>query len=279
MTGLFMMSGCAPAEKQLQPWGSTVLDRIGFNFQDTDMDKGEVEGDLVLELDASLKPSGAVSYVVYWSGSARSSDKGATLTEVSIQNAKRVLYAVPQNTPVAGEYFLLFLKDKAGKEIFSGKSVAVVDEAEAAKEEAPQMKTVDTPQPEVAPVTPDASAAPDVAAGQPLVILIDNVLFEFDKTTLKEGYKADLKAKLGSLEGKDTVKLQISGHADERGSNEYNMALGSRRAFAVKRYLISLGFRAENINVSSYGEEQPVDRGHNEAAWEKNRRAETKVVE
>jgi peptidoglycan-associated lipoprotein len=69
-----------------------------------------------------------------------------------------------------------------------------------------------------------------------------------------------------------TVKIQIEGHCDERGTNEYNLALGERRANSAKKYLISLGMPADQISTISYGEEKPLDPGHNEEAWAKNRR-------
>ena len=68
------------------------------------------------------------------------------------------------------------------------------------------------------------------------------------------------------------VKIQIEGHCDERGTIEYNLALGERRANSAKKYLISLGMPADQISTISYGKEKPLDSGHNEEAWAKNRR-------
>jgi peptidoglycan-associated lipoprotein len=68
------------------------------------------------------------------------------------------------------------------------------------------------------------------------------------------------------------VKIQVEGHCDERGTNEYNLALGERRANAAKKYLVSLGVSTDRISSISYGEEKPLDAGHNEEAWSKNRR-------
>lgn len=70
------------------------------------------------------------------------------------------------------------------------------------------------------------------------------------------------------------VRLIIEGHCDERGSREYNMSLGEHRALAVRAYLVGLGIASSRIQTRSYGEEQPLDFGHNESAWRKNRRAE-----
>jgi peptidoglycan-associated lipoprotein len=67
--------------------------------------------------------------------------------------------------------------------------------------------------------------------------------------------------------------VTIEGHCDERGTDEYNIALGERRANSAKRYLVNLGVDSSRLETVSYGEEKPVDSGHNEAAWKKNRRA------
>ena len=74
------------------------------------------------------------------------------------------------------------------------------------------------------------------------------------------------------------VKIQIEGHCDERGTNEYNLALGERRANSTKNYLVSLGISPDRISTISYGEEKPLDPGHNEEAWAKNRRAHTIIT-
>ena len=71
--------------------------------------------------------------------------------------------------------------------------------------------------------------------------------------------------------------VQIQGHCDERGTNEYNLALGERRAMAAYNYLVTLGVPGDRLSTISYGEEMPVDPGHNEEAWAKNRRDEFKV--
>ena len=72
--------------------------------------------------------------------------------------------------------------------------------------------------------------------------------------------------------------IKIEGHCDERGTVEYNLGLGDRRAMSVKNYLIDLGISADRIETISYGKERPVDPGHNEDAWAKNRRAEFRVI-
>ncbi len=74
-----------------------------------------------------------------------------------------------------------------------------------------------------------------------------------------------------------TRLLLVEGHCDERGTNEYNLALGERRALSVRRYLVALGIGSDRLHTLSYGEEKPLDPGHTEESWAKNRRAEFKV--
>jgi peptidoglycan-associated lipoprotein len=74
------------------------------------------------------------------------------------------------------------------------------------------------------------------------------------------------------------AKIRIEGHCDERGTNEYNMALGERRANSAKKYLIKLGVKESQLSTISYGEEKPLDPGHNEEAWAMNRRAHFAIV-
>ena len=80
------------------------------------------------------------------------------------------------------------------------------------------------------------------------------------------------------MENNPSLLVQIEGHCDERGTVEYNIALGHRRSQAVKDYLVSLGVDASRIDTVSYGEERPADSGHDESAWSKNRRAKSNVI-
>ncbi len=102
--------------------------------------------------------------------------------------------------------------------------------------------------------------------------MLKDIHFDFDKYDIRSGDTEVLKENAALLMKHPKVKIQIEGYCDERGTNEYNLALGERRANAAKKYLISLGLSAEQISVISYGEERPVDPGHNEEAWAKNRR-------
>lgn len=98
--------------------------------------------------------------------------------------------------------------------------------------------------------------------------------FEFDQSRLLPEAKAILKKKARWLLAHPRTNIVIEGHCDERGSNEYNLALGDRRAQSAKSYLVDLGINPDRMTTISYGEERPLDPGHNETAWAKNRRAQ-----
>jgi peptidoglycan-associated lipoprotein len=101
----------------------------------------------------------------------------------------------------------------------------------------------------------------------------EDIYFEFDQTILSDTAKQNLTKKAQWLKDYPAAKALIEGHCDERGSAEYNLALGQKRAEAAMNYLTSLGINASRISTISYGKENPVDTGSNEAAWAKNRRA------
>lgn len=100
-----------------------------------------------------------------------------------------------------------------------------------------------------------------------------DVFFDFDKYNIREDQIPNLQHDAEFLKKWKTVRILIEGHCDERGTNEYNMALGWRRANAAKEYLVSLGIDPSRIDTISYGEERPFALGHNEDAWWQNRRA------
>ena len=102
--------------------------------------------------------------------------------------------------------------------------------------------------------------------------LLKDIHFDFDKYDIHPGDAEILKGNGALLMKHPKVKIQIEGHCDERGTIEYNLALGERRANSAKKYLISLGLSADRISTISYGKEKPLDPGHNEDAWAKNRR-------
>ncbi len=109
-------------------------------------------------------------------------------------------------------------------------------------------------------------------------LLATLVHFDFDKANIRPGEAAVLDQKVGILQVNGGLRIRIAGHCDERGSDEYNLALGNRRAIAAKQYLVSHGIDAGRIETVSYGKERPADPGHTEEAWSKNRRDETEIV-
>ncbi|MEW5876004.1 MAG: peptidoglycan-associated lipoprotein Pal [Candidatus Zixiibacteriota bacterium] len=100
------------------------------------------------------------------------------------------------------------------------------------------------------------------------------IYFDFDQYNLRDDARRDLDFNAEVLKQNPDAVLVIEGHCDERGTNEYNLALGERRAQAAKDYLSRLGVDASRLSIISYGEERPSAMGHDEAAWSKNRRAE-----
>lgn len=100
-----------------------------------------------------------------------------------------------------------------------------------------------------------------------------DIHFDFDKSDITSEARSILQDSADWIRSNSDVKVQVEGHCDERGTEEYNLALGERRANAVKNYLVSLGVEGERLYTISYGEELPLDPGHDEMAWTKNRRA------
>lgn len=101
-----------------------------------------------------------------------------------------------------------------------------------------------------------------------------HIYFEFDSAALTPSAVAVLKEKAAWLQDRPEVDVLIEGHCDERGTNEYNLALGERRAQSAKAFLVNMGIASSRLTTVSYGEERPLDPGHDEAAWAKNRRAQ-----
>lgn len=106
-------------------------------------------------------------------------------------------------------------------------------------------------------------------------IVAEMINFDFDRSEIRPGRDTEvLERKLQVLNANPELRIEIVGHCDERGSDEYNLALGNRRALSAKQWLVSRGISPDRITTRSMGEEQPLDPGHNEEAWAKNRRAE-----
>jgi peptidoglycan-associated lipoprotein len=107
---------------------------------------------------------------------------------------------------------------------------------------------------------------------------LEKVYFAFDSAALSDSARGTITANAAVITRNPGLKVRVEGHCDERGSDEYNLAIGERRAKAAAQYLKSLGVGAERITTLSFGKEKPVDPGHDEAAWSKNRRDEFIVV-
>lgn len=105
----------------------------------------------------------------------------------------------------------------------------------------------------------------------------DRVFFDFDKYDLRPEAREQLERQAAWLKANPTVTVTVEGHADERGTREYNLALGERRADSARNYLVALGINPNRIQTISYGKERPAVLGSNDAAWAQNRRGVTVV--
>jgi peptidoglycan-associated lipoprotein len=106
----------------------------------------------------------------------------------------------------------------------------------------------------------------------PAAAPLKDVFFDFDKSNIRDDQKAALNEDVAWLKANSRVKITLEGHCDERGTAEYNLGLGERRAKAVKDYLVAAGIAADRIATISYGKERPFVLGHDESAWKWNRR-------
>jgi len=139
----------------------------------------------------------------------------------------------------------------------------------------PVQSDVPTSSPITEPVVPTAMTDEKTDdRTQRLSILEQRIQFDYDRADLSMAAKQVLEAKASVLEADRSINVRIEGHADERGSDEYNLALGNRRAMAAKRFLVQRGIASERLETVSYGEERPLSSGHDEGAWAENRRDE-----
>lgn len=152
------------------------------------------------------------------------------------------------------------------------KDLDVVVAEPAAEEPAPapaEAPKVETYEPAAAPAEP----APEMQASPTFdVSLMTDIFFAYDKSDLTQESRDRLSSNSKLLKSWK-ASVVVEGHCDERGTNEYNLGLGERRANAVKNYLVSLGVPADKVRTISYGEERPFVRGHAEDSWKFNRRA------
>jgi peptidoglycan-associated lipoprotein len=141
---------------------------------------------------------------------------------------------------------------------------------------------------ETLPIEPIAKPPTDIAGGVPetkplrtaprgMVEKLQTVYFDYDRFDIKPEARGTLDANAEFLAANPDIRILIEGHCDERGTTEYNLHLGQRRADTVREYLVSKGIPADRLQTISYGEERPIDPGHDEAAWAKNRRVQFQV--
>ncbi|MBV5337032.1 MAG: peptidoglycan-associated lipoprotein Pal [Deltaproteobacteria bacterium] len=152
-----------------------------------------------------------------------------------------------------------------------------VVEQQTVKQQEPVKQVEPVKQAEPAKVEPAQQEASAAKASE--AVALETVYFDFDKSDLRQDARDALSKNAEALLKKVAdAKIQVAGHCDERGSDEYNLALGDRRAKSVAKYLTTLGIKADRISTISYGKEKPAVQGNDEAAWSKNRRAEFVLV-
>ena len=125
--------------------------------------------------------------------------------------------------------------------------------------------------------TSPSVSAPRPGSAEEFITIGDRVFFDFDKSAVRSDGAQTLNAQAAWLQKYPGVSVVVEGHCDERGTREYNLALGERRANAVKEYLVSRGISANRVSTISYGKERPAVLGSNESAWAQNRRGVTVV--
>lgn len=146
------------------------------------------------------------------------------------------------------------------------------------KVEQPTPAVEETPPP-VEEKQPEKKAPPKEEPKPGIELSFKTVYFDFDQYNIRSNQRDVMMQNARVLEAYPNVKVLIVGNCDERGTIEYNLALGDKRANTVKDYLLNYGINANRISTLSHGEEDPADPGHNEAAWAKNRRAEFQIMQ
>lgn len=124
----------------------------------------------------------------------------------------------------------------------------------------------------------DSLAALSRSAEETRAALATMIHFDYDRAVVRQDDAAILDSKVAILQANPNFRIRVHGHCDERGSDEYNLALGNRRATIVKQYLVNHGIDASRIETQSWGEERPIAQGASEEAWSQNRRAEFELV-
>lgn len=142
----------------------------------------------------------------------------------------------------------------------------------------PPPRVEPTPPPARIDTTPRVNTDSIEAVNRAREALLAKLYFDFDRSDLRDDQRSVLDSKIPVLQANSGVRIRIEGNADERGSDEYNMALGMRRAETARKYLVDHGIDAARIDIVSYGEERPVCQEHDESCWSQNRRDEFVIV-
>ena len=127
--------------------------------------------------------------------------------------------------------------------------------------------------------TPQEGAQGGAVSAEIAAFEKDDIFFDYDKFSIRPDARKVLAQKAAFLNSRPQMNVKIEGYCDERGTSEYNLALGERRAKSAQDYLVFLGIKPDRISIISYGEEKPLDPGHSEEAWAKNRRAHFVITE
>ena len=143
-----------------------------------------------------------------------------------------------------------------------------VVEKPAPVRKAPERKPAPTPRIQEAPRRTDDTIT------VPSNVELSTVYFDFDKSNIRSNQRSTINDNAALMSKYSTIRIRIEGHCDERGSDEYNLALGQRRADSAKQFLTGYGISSSRITTRTYGESRPVSSGHNETAWAQNRRCE-----
>ena len=146
------------------------------------------------------------------------------------------------------------------------------------KQTTPQQQVQKAPESQTPQAQPRQAPSRDESQTVPSDLKFATVYFDYDEANIRTDQRGNMRSNAELLQKYPSVKVLVEGHCDERGSDEYNMALGQRRADTAKQYLIEYGVTGSRINTVSYGESRPVDRGRNESSWAKNRRTEFVVM-
>lgn len=173
------------------------------------------------------------------------------------------------NLIIIGGIGIALLLSGCPKKVETAQEVAAVKEEKAAPP-APMAQ----PEP---PPAPKVMETPVLKEAEVPVHSLTDAYFDFDKYTIRSDARAALENDARWLKNNPNARVKIEGHCDERGTNEYNLALGERRAQAVKRFLIALGVEPKRLSTISYGEERPVCTERNETCYQKNRRGHLMV--